>query len=435
MKKILISMLAIVGSLSVLGQSNSEYDPSSDPIGNAYNLWAAKSTGDQPRLLSEVRLKFDGINYSLLDGTDSTAYYYSGSRGYWNNGGEFEFWKYDVGESYQYNGTSGTYMPGNEKLLSTYDVADRLLERVLQLRIGASPDFENRQRTLYSYNTANNIDTQTVQSWDYPTGTWINSSGTRLIFTYTSDSKYASIIYQWYNSTSSVFQNVRLYAYTYDGTGKLTHIETKKWDTSSGGMWVDNLRATCTYGGSGNMLSKEEEQWDVVTGLWKNYSQTTYSDFVDYKPGLTFRKSWDVATAMYVGVSKIRKIYNGDGQVVFEYRQYSPGDGLWHFSNTATQYYYETPAGVNIASKADDGISVFPVPATDEIHVKVDWSHSQAFDISIVDMSGSVSCTRHVAECRSYKGAFITTDLPPGNYIVRIDGETDCIVKRVTIMR
>ena len=456
------------------------------PAAHSASTTAAKTTATASRLIAETGLGNDGTNYII---EDSTAVYYSGTRG-----GDLTtgYIKYDSGYEYAYNAGTSSYTNA-EFATQTFDANNNTLTSELQLWIASSSSWRNYVRYSYTYDGSNNILTYSYQSWDtvasvwvnvsndiytydgsnneltyiyqqWTAGAWVNSSKetytydgsnnmlTRLqqtwdagtsawdneyydIYTYTTANKEATdITQQW---TAGAWVNQNKYAYTYDASNNPTVALDQYWDGGSS-AWINDYQNVYTYDASNDMLTDLYQNWDAGTSAWINEDLTTYSSFTDLQPGLSIYQSWNATTLLFDNSSKTTYTYNSHGQETSYYTSTWNIGGFWQptISDGGQRYYYQdyTTSVTNISNN-NCSSSVYPVPAKDMLHVSITWNEPQAFTIQIMDMSGRTISQWQMPEAKSYDGNITISSLAPGNYILRMTGTNAQSVKQIIVAK
>jgi hypothetical protein len=167
-------------------------------------------------------------------------------------------------------------------------------------------------------------------------------------------------------------QNWEWHKYTYNNLNNKTGDLTLYWNTNTQ-LWDTFMNGTYHY--------NTNNQLDKFTSLHWNKSNKTWEPLIDTATTLT-RKA---------------RIVN---------------------------YYYETvhPASVANTDVQNNPLQIYPVPAAGMINIYVPFTEKQEILAVITDMAGRTIRTWKEAPATEYRGSIPVADLPPGNYLLRING-------------
>ncbi len=253
------------------------------------------------------------------------------------------------------------------RLTYTYNTSGKAILEYKEVK-GVN-SWRNAAKTFTTYNI-DGTQAGTVQLiWDVSTSSW--DSTRRVINTYNGAGLLTKKLFQSYSVNHWVTDQDQ--NYTYDSKGNLTQHETLDLFNSSA------YKYNYTYDANNDLIWEDKSSYG---GIIKNYTNEyrniyTYNNF--HQVLTTEYWAWDLATAQYNKLNNIDYYY---------YESYDDG----------------VVVGVKNMIEPDVIATLFPVPASNELHVKLNGS-SEA-DIMLFDLRGRLV---------KY------TTIPSGNTIQRID--------------
>jgi hypothetical protein len=128
-------------------------------------------------------------------------------------------------------------------------------------------------KSLYSYNSSNQLLQSVNQIWDTLTQGWLNSL--MMQYTYLTTGQMSEQLTQTWNSSSSNWINSQKVEYSYNTSGFATGYISYNWNESSS-IWIQNIQAIFTNSSTGLPLQKLYQQWNSGSNTWVNSSLDTY---------------------------------------------------------------------------------------------------------------------------------------------------------------
>lgn len=394
---------------------------------------AAKTTATDARLIAQTSLEHDGTAFQL---TDSTTFSYLGSRG-----GTFDdmwlSWNWDLASGFVYEHNGTTYDPASLKYTATYNTAGQLDYYIVQEWNSSTSAWDNSYKSSFTYDASGNVLTNTDYDWNSTAGIWDNSY--RTTNTYTATNREATSIQEQWNSTTGAWENSSKNINTWSTTDKLTGILWQYWD---GSTWTDGMRTSYSYDGSGNRTEALTEQWNLSTSAWDTSGKDVFTGFAGlHQPMQATFMYYNSSTSSFENSRRTNYTYNSYNKPTYEYEEmWDETSGTWGvdtYSN-ATRYHYETytPTGVETIVPTTGQASVYPVPASANITISTNWSKAQRYTATIADVAGRLytSWTAPTAS-KTHQETIPVDNLPPGNYILTLQGETERAVKQFTVTR
>jgi hypothetical protein len=166
-----------------------------------------------------------------------------------------------------------------------------------------------------------------------------------------------------------------------------------------------------------------------------------YSSFAAlHQPQTTIFKMWDGTTHTFENLFREHYTYNTYNKPDYYYdEEWDATGGSWVVDTyaTVTRYHYETYTTTGLETVRDNGgvVEIFPVPAMNTLNINATWTDPQPFTVSIMDMSGKTFTTWTVAAKKQYQEAVPVNELPPGNYIISLQGGNGRVSKQFSVIR
>ena len=417
---------------------------------------------------------------------DSTYYFYSGVRGgfpviqngYWEYVGKFDtvYYAYRSDRAGMYSTTYRT--------VETFDTHDNLLSSTSQTYDTATGTWKSYYQTVYTYDAHNNTLSTTYQNWDTSSGgSWKNAAR----YSYSYDASNNMLTDTTLIPSGSAWNFSSLYLYTYNSHNDLVeNIDMSyvggSWANSekytyyinaghkpdsmlvympSGPAWSNFYKDIYTYDGSYNMLTDTMLQWNNITFVWHNiylhvytysgsdrlsdeyktaqgdtawvgFRYTSYNYDANHNETLALYQNWDTATKTYINYYKYDNSFNSLKKLdTLVYSTWA--SGAWATSYK-TKYYYKTLDGVKDIAQNGGDMHLYPSPANGYMNVDIKWKTAQAAKLAIYDMNGRL-CRQWAADASlNYHCNIPTTNLPAGNYILKVQGDAGQAAQQFSVV-
>jgi hypothetical protein len=109
---------------------------------------------------------------------------------------------------------------------------------------------------------------------------------------------------------------------------------------------------------------------------------------------------------------------------------------VWQMGDNEERNYYETfTNSVKDAAKTNAGLTVYPVPARNELNVKLNLTSAQNATITLHDATGSVVKVITTPTAAQYSQRIDVSNLPAGHYIVRMVAGSAVSTQHVNIVK
>lgn len=346
---------------------------------------------------------------------------------------------FDVSSTYYYNAAKGEY---DKRLIrsQTYNQANQVRSITYTTYKDAAGGWLDSIRYWYDYDNgkmiSSSLEVKNGPFWtssvdaqvQYDAGN-IKSYSSRIYkadFDYNGD-KLMSIVDEANIQGTWYYNQKKLYTYNGDNVSSYT---IQKWNDVAG-SWINDTRNEYVYDGK-NLLSSEEFSWNG-----SNWSKATLHQYTYDANGnkLTdLKQVWNHATNAYENKMQEIATYNKFGQPVTITTQ-NWVNGAWAYTNDNTQmrYYYDFPTSVD-GPVMSARLSTYPVPAANVINLDVALDRQQSFSISLVNMQGRIVLSKGVALVSSYKESMDISNLPSGNYFIKLKGEQLDITERIVVV-
>ncbi len=420
-----------------------------------------KKTRGASRLIAEAGHFFTAPPASY-DPLDSTHYYFKSNYGYDVTAGLFEltystnslydkmqnrydssyYWSYDIGSSaYIPDDSSTCSFVSNHKLESerttyfqipfysnisyTYDANERIISE-LDTSISAGTTYIEKYN--YTYNANNKVIYMNYLLWDAGLLAWVPNMSDSVFYDANNNiSKFKTF---QYNTTSSAWEKLDLYTFTYNASNNLLLVVQQVWDGTS--AWENDYKTAYLYNGSNQLVSTTNSTWDLSIPAWVPLDKDSLQYGAGLYPSVRIIQNWDGSSGWF-NVDFHQYQYNSFQQILQDaYDTWDSGSSTWvHYMKT--NYYYEnyTPEGVRDTKTIAGEMNIYPVPASDEITIYVRWNEVQASTLSLSDMMGNTVKTMALHEANEVKQTLDISMLPKGVYVLTMKGEKGIITSKI----
>lgn len=362
---------------------------------------------------------------------DSTTYHYSFGRG-----GQLDaelnddFIRFDESVTYAYSSGLSQFIPSARRL-QDYLGDGSVLAYTQQTWNKITNVWDNDRRWAYSYIAPNKVENTDFELW-YGSLGWVphvyyqntfnsldqlvamNSNVYRIDFAYNPGGNLEQQIEQVKNPVNGPFVNYKRTTTSYIGATQKVQSETiEDWD---GSLWLLSSKDSIIY--SGSLVAEK------LTAVWNNgnWQPTTRVIFNYDGNGNNIERvtqAWNQNT--FANVRKVVQTFNQFSQPTI-YQSVSWRNNAWVVADSDVLYraYYETfnPAGVNTSVRSEN-ISIYPVPANEEVNVGYEQKGDRIIRICLLDVQGQVLDSRDGTDYAS-EVTFNTSNLPSGAYLIQI---------------
>ncbi|MCB9047437.1 MAG: T9SS type A sorting domain-containing protein [Chitinophagales bacterium] len=400
---------------------------------------------------------------------DSTQYFHSGNKTV--SIGKYKIPEFeDMADSiyvFKYNTTSKT-LEIDSKTLCYYTGTD--FDSSITYVPNGSLGWKYSLRTKIKY-SGGKPDTVTYETYSSGGGGgggagWRNSS--RIIYTWSSNN-VATRLRQTYSfggggGGGAGWKNNRMWTYTYSGNNETSYID-QKWSSSGGGSWTDSFKRETTYAAGKisevNTFKSSGSAWTPDT---KNvYSRDGNSRLIQIKQDIYTGSAWEanrvdtniylannttafpdtaVAFAFLFGnINNIGKWYYSylsktDGRYTNETSLSWDGTTAWRQTDgqdSINYWYYGWNLSVDEVSSKTDMVEIYPSPASNTINIKLDGIKDEQVHFVILDMQGKLM-KNWIGKTQPVTTMSID-ELPAGNYVLHIQGDTQVANKRFVVTK
>ena len=248
----------------------------------------------------------------------------------------------------------------NMQTVETNNIDGTLSASVTQMWNPYTNDWENTQRTAFTYNNVAQVTSELNQVWK--SGNWMNSTIQTNVFD-TSGNRISET-YQTWNPKAKAWVKDKFSMYNYNTNGTVNSVTSQLWNPVSKG-WENYQHTAYTYNASDKVLTETRQNW--IPGAWQNSEMDT--NVYDTNGYLTNASTqvWLPETAAWENDARYAYTNNIDGTIAQSITQ-SWENGAWNNELRFT-FSYE---GLSAADLSVTGFSVSPNPARDVINVESD---------------------------------------------------------------
>lgn len=230
-------------------------------------------------------------------------------------------------------------------------------------------------KTIYTYNSSQQVLTETHQSYD--NGTWVTDEVYTI--TYGSDGK-ATVLH--INSTSgSMTYEVKyenLVWHTWDGNFETSVIQTYTGYMKQGGFWIPVERATYTFGANDSY----EAIFEQYQGSWSNSTKEVYQ--VDSHGNETLSENYSYNNGWVLdNGSRTTHTYSTAGALTLSV--------IENYSNATMQYetsqkleYFDFFDVTSVVELKNNDVIIYPNPGVGQFNLKLDeQSFVTVYDVAM----------------------------------------------------
>lgn len=388
--------------------------------------------------------------------------------------------KYGCDTNYIYGYSSGQYYLGGRMLL-TFDGQDFVTSVISQGASGTPLAYENAMQRLYTYDATHNETEELWQDWQPGSSSWVNEnrksavytagnkmqqmeeswntttntwkSESQYDYTYTPSNKVAVAIYKFWNNTANALVNSSRTTYTYNAANNVTEYAVESWNATSS-TWGPSYKELYTLNAAGNRTYTVAQNWDVAASNWINgsriltaYNSTGLAETDTFEqwntansvfdPSLIYLHNYDANgnelqftlleynddSLRYINREQITTTYNTyDQPLTYQSLGWDLAANQWAITNGRDiRYHYQLyTADVGSAQAAMPMISLFPVPARNEVTLKMNWTKPEDFVVALFDIQGRMVKQWGEKATTSYSHTLSVADMPSGNYFMTI---------------
>jgi hypothetical protein len=303
--------------------------------------------------------------------------------------------------------TSSLYIMG--KHTNTY-TGGNLTESMYQYYNTATSTYVNQSKRIYVF-TGGNMTEYRYEVWDPAGSVWKPYS--RNTYTYDGNNNELSQVLESWNNTAGAYENTNLVEYTYDANNNQTSYIHKQW---VGGAWQNWIRHIYLYDGANHMVTDSNYQWNTTGSMYDLVNLSTMHYTANLRDTTIVRA---IVSSNLDTVSRVVNTYNTLGQLTRWHTQnYTAGTWAYGTGNYDYKYYYSSFTGVATKTAGTIGVSLYPNPATDMLHIKVRMQQPQPYTVAIYSTTGAV--LRQWQETGAATRTIPVGDLQAGTYILSV---------------
>jgi len=440
MTKIFLALTSVLLCAQAVAVAQTAGKPA--PSKSSNPATAGKTTANASRLVGVATRNFENGAFAPSD--SGSLHYSAPNLGYDDKVGE---WKFDLSTYWEHNGS--TYEEIYHSM-QTLDAAGRITQT--EGETFAAGNWWASEYAIYTYDAKGNIDSQMSA---YYNGTGWDSTAYKNTYdaagqlTVQTSHVWNKALNKWHNG----FRQTR----TYNTAGELVAVASEQWDLNSlqwvnsyrytntyvngrrteavseiytGNNWGYSSKTTFAYDAAGNM--KEEENFSWSNNTWEPQQRNRYT-YSGNKEPLTIERAYWVNGA-YKNMNKLTSVYNSRSQAISELTETwddAAGKYTLQDGDSETRYYYEDYTNsVKDARGAQGSISLYPVPASTMLQLRVNTATAATLMLAAAD-------GRVVKQLQLPAGnaqtAIDVSNLPAGTYILSMATGGEVITRKVVV--
>ena len=306
----------------------------------------------------------------------------------------------------------GFYFMGGSKYENTYNSNNEVLTNTEYKWDALTSSWIYSSKSENSYDANNNLITTIVYSRNNVLNVW--NQLTKSTFNYDLNNKLITEIdFNWDNITVNWVNNVKD-EHAYDTHGNDTLMLGYKWDYV-GLVWNINNKTRFFYDSNNLSAGLEYWNWNSNTNTWTGAGKLEYVFNSNKQLTLFALYSWNSQTSTWIGLTKTESIYNGNNFKTIENNyNWNTSTSSWDKSEIST-YYYSLNMTSN-PSLSGSNLAVYPNPVSNELHIT---GLNSISDISILDITGKTIFTQN-----SIGKTIDVSSLNEGIYFLQITNKT-----------
>jgi hypothetical protein len=159
-----------------------------------------------------------------------------------------------------------------------------------------------------------------------------------------------------------------------------------------------------------------------------NYAEEVYYDMEEGTAGSIFRNTWDIAF-------RSNYLYPASGKIVPSSSIISNttiGIELYTYPNGDISDWYTTTA-VNEFKTGDFLLDLYPVPASDLLHINYELDTQLPVRIQVYDLTGKLVLERTLEPAVNRNGQINISALQPGIYTMQVGNREARAVRKFTV--
>jgi hypothetical protein len=299
----------------------------------------------------------------------------------------------------KWNGTA--WVKQSSSRIRVYDANGNLLSQT-----GTS------QRTLYTYDAENLVQTKTIQ--ELLNSNWVDKS--RVVYSYLPNNTTIETTAYWIGTG---WFDTNRNTITYNASGKVLQNFSESWNST---VWINGSLQSNSYTANGDVLEELTQSWNGTD--WENYYLTSYSYDTENNLSDWISFEWDDST--WTGTFRQFNGFDDENRSISIRLEVWDGTdwGIFTYGN----FYYDEFVSTQTLSPAN--FEVFPNPASSWITLKGEgFLHAYILDqqgrpVHTQRLNGQGDQTIQVG------------NLPTGNYLLQVIGVDGTLgVKSLQIMR
>lgn len=377
---------------------------------------------------------------------DSTVYKYNDNRGGLpnpediNNDNHILF---DLSNTYRFNTAIFGYE--NMQQREQYFQNEKVSQLIYKKWTADQLLWKNSERYLYQYDQAGKMHLSTREQW-YG-ALWTNSVHSNLQydnnkniiklaaptygvdFAYDQNNKLVQIIDKSFSGSG--WENNERKSYTYTGKEISSYI-LEKWDN---GNWINFSRWEYSYDADNNVTKRTEYLWNGTA--WTPSFQYSFLYDADNKQTDEIKKIWNSTTSTYENFKQETRTYDTNN-LLEEVRTLTWDGQKWVYKSgdISIHYYYQVYYPTDVRALATtQNLNVYPIPASDILHISANWNESAEFTVSLIDVSGRVVYHQTEKATSKYQGSIAVSAIPSGNYALVLSNKYSKQSRIITINR
>lgn len=311
---------------------------------------------------------------------------------------------------------------GYDRYFYTYDASNNLTKKTNQNWSTSTSSWENVFIDSFTYTPANKVQIYTNIVWDKTISSWKNNKQT--VNTYDASDYHIDEIQSGWNATSGSWYNVQKISFVNDSKGNMIQQTLQNWNDVS--MSWDNFRKQyLTYDSKNNAVNNYWQAWNSGSGMYENADQRSFTFDAANNTLSNVSSLWNATTSSWDSSIRLSFEYNSFNQLTRQNYESWDLAGFWAHKtgDQLFNYYYENYTNSIHENQIEKGsLSIFPVPAAEQISIALKWENPQAFSARISDINGKLYKQWNVGAVSNYNEQVSVSNLSSGTYFIEFSG-------------
>jgi hypothetical protein len=267
--------------------------------------------------------------------------------------------------------------------------------------------------------------------WNNTTNAWINSTHRSLAY-----NPASQIVYDYFEHwNGTTWESQSFITNGYNGNDLVSWLY-QNWN---GSIWMNSLSDTIVYI-NGEKSFSINQAWSGLQNAWIKFGVDSFTyDTAGNQIRHVVYSNWSNSMNRYQYGQDSLSVYNAYHQPVLRaYKSWNDFQGQWGWPGNGilwSKYFYEsyTPAHIPDVAAASCQIQLFPVPASDLLHLEITTETPQPAIISLYSASGDLALQWKANDISHLHKVISLAHLANGSYVLVVKAKTFSQAKHLVV--